>query len=177
MKIIAFGASYSRSSINKQLAAYAARHFENAEVEVLDLNTYQLPLYTIDLEIEIGHPQAAKDFITKLDEADILIISMGEHNGSYETAFKNLFDWGTRVKMHLFENKKILLLSTAPGARGGLSVLQAAQERFPRHGAEILAAFSLPNFGDNFSAEKGIINEEFRFEFFEAIEQAKAEFI
>ena len=37
-KIIAFGGSTSQTSINKQLATYAAHLFSNAEVEVLDLN-------------------------------------------------------------------------------------------------------------------------------------------
>ena len=40
-KIIAFGASSSKTSINKQLATYAANLFKNAEVEVLDLNNYE----------------------------------------------------------------------------------------------------------------------------------------
>jgi NAD(P)H-dependent FMN reductase len=36
MKIIAFGASYSKQSINKQFAAHATQHFAHAEIEVLD---------------------------------------------------------------------------------------------------------------------------------------------
>ena len=35
-KIIAFGGSSSRNSINKQLATYTANLFQNAEVEILD---------------------------------------------------------------------------------------------------------------------------------------------
>jgi NAD(P)H-dependent FMN reductase len=45
MKIIAFGASSSKDSINKQLAAYAAGLFENASVEILDLNDYEMPFF------------------------------------------------------------------------------------------------------------------------------------
>lgn len=47
MKIIAFGASPSKNSINKKLATYAATLFENAEVEVLDLNDFQMPIFTV----------------------------------------------------------------------------------------------------------------------------------
>jgi NAD(P)H-dependent FMN reductase len=50
MKIIAFGASPSKNSINKKLATYAAHLFENAEVEVLDLNDFQMPIFTVDIE-------------------------------------------------------------------------------------------------------------------------------
>jgi NAD(P)H-dependent FMN reductase len=34
-KIIAFGASYSKNSINKQFAHYAAQQFDNTIIELL----------------------------------------------------------------------------------------------------------------------------------------------
>ena len=43
-KIIAFGASSSKASINKQVAAYAANQLKNAMVEVLDLNDFEMPI-------------------------------------------------------------------------------------------------------------------------------------
>lgn len=174
MKIIAFGASHHRASINKQFAAYAASLFPEAEAEVLDLNDYELPMYTADKERELGNPQAAVDFVSKLDEADLLIISLSEHNGSYTASFKNLFDWASRVKLHLFENKKMLLLSTATGKGGGVFVLQSAEMRFPRHGADIIATFSLPRFHDNFSSEKGITDPGLGAAFLKVIEQVKS---
>jgi len=169
MKIIAFGASHHKASINKVFAAYTASQFENATVEVLDLNNYELPMFTVDEEREIGHPQAAHDFVAKLEEADLLIVSLSEHNGSYTASFKNLFDWGTRVKLRLFDHKKMLLISTATGAGAGVHVLEAAKTRFPRHGAEIIGTFSLPRFKDNFSAEHGILIDDLRAEFKELI--------
>ena len=105
MKIMAFGASYSKQSINKQFAEFAASQFSDATIEVLDLNQYQLPLFTVDIESELGSPAPVKAFLEKIEEADLLIISMAEHNGSYTVAFKNLFDWTSRLKMKLFEHK------------------------------------------------------------------------
>lgn len=173
MKIIAFGASYSSASINKTFAAYATGFFPATEIEVLDLKSFPLPLYTIDLEREIGKPQEAIDFVEKLATADLLIISVAEHNGSYTTAFKNLFDWASRFKVKMFENKKVLLLSTAPGPRGGFSALQSAITRFPIHGAEVLGSFSLPKFGDNFTGGEGITDETLKLEFMQVIDNAK----
>lgn len=46
MKIIAFGASTSSTSINKTLATYAANLVEGADVQVLDLNRYDVPLFS-----------------------------------------------------------------------------------------------------------------------------------
>ena len=175
MKIIAFGASYSTTSINKKLAAYAAQQFENHDVEVLDLNEYALPVFTVDLENEIGHPEIIQQFIQKLDSADLIIISMAEHNGSYTAAFKNLFDWTSRVKLNMFENKKLLLLSTSPGGRGAEGSLKTAAERFPRHGATILDQYSLPNFHQNFDTAKGILQEEKNAQLKEIINKIKSE--
>ena len=59
MKILAFAGSNSSQSINKKLALYAAGLFENAGVETLDLNDYELPLYSIDREKEMGKPELA----------------------------------------------------------------------------------------------------------------------
>lgn len=169
MKILAFGATYSEDSINKKLAAYTALQFGFKQTEVLDLNEYPLPLYTVDVEKKIGLPQEAKDFVEKIEEADVLVISISEHNGTYTTAFKNLFDWASRVKLEMFEDKKILLLSTAPGLRGGISGLEAAKSRFPIHGTEIIGAFSLPEFYKNFSEKEGILDKELKQKFQEVL--------
>ncbi|MEY4925827.1 MAG: hypothetical protein RI894_263 [Bacteroidota bacterium] len=173
MKIVSFGASSSKKSINQQFASYAAQQFENASIELLDINSFELPLFTIEREAEIGMPEAAKLFVSKLRQADLLIISLAEHNGSYTAVFKNLFDWASRVMLKMFENKKMILLSTATGPRGGLSVLEAAKSRFPIHGAIIIGSFSLPKFNENFSAESGIVHEELATAFAEFINTAK----
>ncbi len=79
-KIIAFGASSSKMSINKRLATFAAHQFENVEVEILDLNDYEMPVFSVDKENETGIPQLAHDFYAKLGSADLIIISFAEHN-------------------------------------------------------------------------------------------------
>ncbi|MBS7253100.1 NADPH-dependent FMN reductase [Flavobacterium branchiicola] len=150
MKIIAFGGSNSKQSINKRLATYAAGLFENADVEVLDLNDYAMPVFSVDLEKEVGQHKMAQSFLDKLKEADILVVSMAENNGNYSVAFKNVFDWSSRIEKDVFQHRPMLLLATSPGGRGGASVLGIAQNLFPRYGAEIKGTFSLPSFGANF---------------------------
>ena len=86
MKVIAFAASNSKQSINKQLVTYAASLLENADVELLDLNDYELPLFSVDIEKEIGQPALAQAFLDKLGHADALVISLAEHNGNYSAA-------------------------------------------------------------------------------------------
>ncbi|MGH2664820.1 NADPH-dependent FMN reductase [Flavobacterium sp.] len=150
MKIIAFAGSNSKNSINKKLATYVSHLFENHEVEVLDLNDFALPLFSVDLEKEIGQPQLAKDFLDKISSADRLVVSMAENNGNYSAAFKNAFDWASRQNKEVFQKKPMLLMATSPGGRGGATVLEIAKTAFPRYGADIQATFSLPSFNDNF---------------------------
>ncbi len=169
MKIVAFGASNSKKSINKEFAKFAANQFKSTSVEVLDLNDYPLPIYSIDLENEDGLPDNAILFHEKLKASDMIIISFAEHNGSYAVVFKNLFDWVSRVELKMFEGKKLFLLSTAPGPRGGLGVLEHAVDRFPRHGAVISAVYTLPQYNQHFSAEEGILDDELREKFLEKV--------
>jgi len=161
-KIIAFGASSSKTSINKQLATYAAHQFENASVEILDLNDYEMPIFSTDKEAETGIPLLAQDFYNKLGTADLIIISFAEHNGAYSAAFKNIFDWASRVNASTFQNKPTLLLSTSPGPRGGSTALDIAKSRFPFQGANVKGSFSLPSFYENFDVSNGIIKDEFK---------------
>lgn len=158
MKIVAFGGSNSKQSINKRLATYASSLFENAEVEVLDLNDFAMPVFSVDLEKEIGQHKVAQAFLNKLKEADILVVSMAENNGNYSVAFKNVFDWSSRIEKDIFQHKPMLLLATSPGGRGGASVLGIAQNLFPRYGAEIKGSFSLPAFGSNFDLQENKIS-------------------
>lgn len=158
MKIIAFAGSPSKNSINKKLATYTASLFKDAQVEVLDLNDYEMPLFSVDKEVIIGQHPLAKAFLEKIATADFLVVSLAENNGNYSAAFKNTVDWCSRINGKIFQEKAMLLMATSPGARGGASVLEIAKNNFPRFTAEIKAIFSLPSFNDNFDVENGKIS-------------------
>jgi chromate reductase, NAD(P)H dehydrogenase (quinone) len=158
MKIVAFAASNSQQSINKQLVTYAASLIDDAETEILDLNDYELPLFSVDKEEELGQPQAAADFLAKLGTADAILISFAEHNGSYTAAYKNLFDWCSRINPKVFQNKPMVLIATSPGRRGGASVLGAAVASAPFFSGEVKANLSIPSFNENFDTASGKLN-------------------
>ena len=159
-RILEFGASNSSTSINAQLATWAASQVEGAEVTKLDLNNFEMPIYSMDREKESGIPQLAQDFKKLVADSDGIIISFAEHNGSYSTAFKNIFDWMSRLGRPIWSEKPMLLLATSPGPRGGQLVLDAAVKSFLHQGGGVTGNFSLPSFGQNFSSEQGIINPE-----------------
>lgn len=165
MKVIAFGASSSSKSINKRLAAYTAslviQHHHDADIEVLDLNDFELPLFSADKELALGQPEAAKSFFNKLGESDAIIISFAEHNGNFTAAYKNLFDWASRIDKKVFQNKPMLLLSTSPGPGGAVNVLAIANNTTSHFAGIVKASLSVPNFFTNFDVETGkIINDD-----------------
>ncbi|PHR83916.1 MAG: NADPH-dependent FMN reductase [Colwellia sp.] len=160
MKLLAFAASSSSKSINKQLVTYAAslvKHSYNVEVEILDINDYEMPLFSQDKEAVLGQPQLAKDFFAKLGQADAIIISFAEHNGYYTSAYKNLFDWTSRIDKKLYQNKAMIFLATSPGPGGAGSVLAAATASASYFAGDVKASVSIPSFFDNFDSEKQVL--------------------
>ncbi|TMP37330.1 NADPH-dependent FMN reductase [Pseudoalteromonas rubra] len=155
MKVLVFAASNSRQSINQQLASYAASLIPNAEVEVLDLNEYEMPIYSIERETEGGIPDEAQRFYAKIGAADAIIVSFAEHNGSYSAAYKNLFDWTSRIDMKVYQNTPMLMMATSPGPGGAQSVLGSAVASAPYFAADVKASLSVPSFFDNFDLEAG----------------------
>lgn len=154
MKILTFAASSSSTSVNKQLAQYAASLAHSAEVELLDINDFEMPIFSSDKEKELGQPEPAKRFFQKIADADAIIISFAEHNGSYTAAYKNLFDWTSRIDMKVYQNKPMVMLSTSPGPGGAQSVLSAAVNSAPYFAADVKASVSVPSFFDNFDNEQ-----------------------
>lgn len=176
MKILAIAGSNSDTSINKQLVSYAASLIENAEVEIVDMNDFEMPIYKHQREVESGVPQEAKNLAEKIDAADMLLVSLAEHNGTYSTAFKNVFDWTSRIKgRKVWNDIPMFLMATATGPIGGLGVLEAASKRFPLHAGNIVETFTLPHFNDNFDKEnQKISNEEKNSELTEKIAKISA---
>ncbi len=156
-KVIAFAASSSSRSINKQLLTWAVGLLHDAEIEILDLNDYELPLFSVDREDELGQPQLAQDFLQKIIDSDGIVISFAEHNGNYSAAYKNLYDWVSRIQPKVYQGKNMVLLSTSPGGRGGKSVMELALAQIPRFGGDVRASVSVPSFGDSFDADAGAV--------------------
>lgn len=160
MKVLAFAATNHKASINKQLVTYAANVLaenKGADVEVLDLNDYELPIYSIERQTENGMHPLAQQFFDKIGAADVVLISFAEHNGSYSAVYKNLFDWTSRIDMKVYQNKPTVLLSTSPGPSGANSVLSAAVGSAEFFAMDLKGSLSVPSFNDNFDTDKGVL--------------------
>lgn len=168
-KIVAFGASSSKHSINRKLANFAALQVEDSEVNLLDLNDFDMAIFSVDREKESGIPVLAYTFKEHLKMSDGIIISFAEHNGAYSAAFKNIFDWISRIDNNVWMNKPMLLLSTSPGGRGGKTVLDIAVHKFKIMNQNTITSFCLPFFNKNYLEESGITDGVLQSEFKEQL--------
>jgi len=172
MKILAFAGSTSSTSINRELVKFVLKDFQDEEINLIDLNDFTMPVFSVDLEKK-GFPDEAHNFLKKIEECDVIICSLAEHNRSYSSAFKNVFDWSSRINVKVFQNKPMLLMSTSPGGYGGGNVMNTAKTFFPQFAADIKDTFSLPKFYENFDLESGVINPDMLKELKDKIENFK----
>ncbi|MEL6711023.1 MAG: NAD(P)H-dependent oxidoreductase [Pseudomonadota bacterium] len=177
MSILAFAASHSRQSINKQLVTYAASLLQqqvDVTVQIADLNDFVLPIYSVDLEEAHGIPELAQQFYQNIGAADGLLISFAEHNGLYAAVFKNLMDWMSRIDVKLYQHKPTVMLATSPGPGGAQRVLGIACDSAAHFGADLRARLSVPDFYNQFDQQAGRLTST---ELDQALQQAVAHLV
>ena len=126
-RILAFAGSTRRESFNKKLVAIAAEGAREAgaEVTLIDLKDFPLPLFDQDLEAEQGMPENGKKLKKLFIDHDGLLIASPEYNSSLPAVLKNGIDWVSRPapgepSLLAFRGKVATLMSASPGALGGL---------------------------------------------------------
>ena len=126
-RILAFAGSARKGSFNKKLLRVAAQAAEEAgaEVTVLDLAEYPLPLYDGDLEAREGLPASAAKLKQLFLDHDGLMIASPEYNSSITALLKNTIDWVSRPAkgegpLAAYKNKVAVLMAASPGGLGGL---------------------------------------------------------
>lgn len=126
-KILAFAGSTRAESFNKKLVKVAAAGAKEtgADVTIIDLRDYPLPLYDEDLEKKVGLPSNANKLKELLISHHGFLISSPEYNSSISGVLKNTIDWTSRqgddeFPMSCFKNKVTGLMSASPGGLGGL---------------------------------------------------------
>ena len=127
-RILAFGGSLRRDSYNQKLAAIAASggREAGAEVTVLSLRDFALPIFDEDLEATSGMPEAAKRLKAIFREHHGLIIASPEYNSSITAALKNAIDWVSRGEsddepfLSALAGKTAVVCSASPGGLGGM---------------------------------------------------------
>jgi chromate reductase len=126
-KIIAFAGSTRTDSFNKKLVKIASTGATEAgaDVTVVDLRDFPMPIYDSDLEQRDGLPSNARKLKDLMLTHQGFLISSPEYNSSISAVFKNTIDWASRqskeeIPLACFKNKIVGIMSASPGMLGGL---------------------------------------------------------
>jgi NAD(P)H-dependent FMN reductase len=135
-RLLAFCASTRKESLNRKLfpVLVAGAREAGAEVTVVDLNDYPMPLYNGDDEADHGMPEAAVRLLDLLAQHQGLLIVTPEYNGFFPPLLKNTLDWMSRPDpsgqsgLRHFTGKTAAISSASPGGFGGVRSLLATRQ-------------------------------------------------
>jgi chromate reductase, NAD(P)H dehydrogenase (quinone) len=126
-KILAFSGSARKNSYNQQLVEIAAQGAvqTGAEVTVINLADFPMPIFNQDDEAEHGLPEAARAFKQLLIAHDGFLIASPEYNSAFSPLLKNAIDWASRregdeAPLLAYRGKAAAIMAASPGALGGL---------------------------------------------------------
>lgn len=152
MKVLALAASNHSQSINRALVGYAAVRLQlfypGVEIEFIDLNDYEMPIYSIDRESANGVHALAQELFGRIGASDALIVSFAEYNGFVTAAWKNIYDWMSRIDQKVWQDRPLALLAATPGPRAGENVLQTQELTAPFFGMNIKGKYGVGNWRD-----------------------------
>lgn len=158
MKILLFAGSLRKDSFNKKLLFQIQQILKEdsaLEIQVLDLQVLNFPVYDGDIEAR-GIPESVSLMGKAITDADAVIISSPEYNGSISSPLKNTIDWVSRLRPVPWEKKNILLTGTSPGYFGTIRALGHTLAPFQALGSYVYPQnFALPKAGDAFEVDGG----------------------
>jgi chromate reductase, NAD(P)H dehydrogenase (quinone) len=126
-RILVFGGSLRAESYNQKLASIAAEaaRVAGADVTLIALRDFRMPLFDEDLEASEGMPEAAQKLKALFASNDGLIIASPEYNSTITAALKNAIDWVSRATstdekpLSVLSGKSAAILAASPGGFGG----------------------------------------------------------
>lgn len=168
-KILAFAGSLRKDSLNKKLIKIAVKGAQEAgaEVTLIDLKDYPLPVYDQDIEDSQGLPENAIKLKNLMLQHDGFLISSPEYNSSIPGVFKNLIDWTSRkatpeeVYLCCFIDKVVALMSASPSNLGGLRGLVHVRSIFNNIFSHVLPRQKcIPNADKAFDQQGNLIDKK-----------------
>lgn len=127
-RILIFSGSVRAGSYNTKLAALVGKHLAlgDADVTVISLKDYPLPIFDADLETNSGVPENAHKLKRLMQENDGVFIACPEYNAGVTPLLKNTIDWVSRLRdpgeeaKPAFKNRVFAIGAAATGDFGGM---------------------------------------------------------
>jgi len=166
-KILAFAGATRSQSWNKKLISVAVRAAEEAgaEVTLIDLRDYPMPLYDGDLEQAEGLPAMGRELKALMVASHAFLLSCPEYNSSISAVLKNTIDWISRPvagepRYVAFKGKVAGLLSASPANLGGVRALLTVRQVLNTLGVLVLPTqFALAHAASAFN-DDGTLKED-----------------
>jgi len=168
-KILAFAGSSRKESFNKKLVRIAAAGAESAgaEVSIIDLLDFPMPLFNQDLEAAEGMPDQARAFKQQLMAHDGLLIASPEYNSAFSPLLKNVIDWASRAEsddepsLVAYRGKVAAIMSASPGGFGGMRGLVFLRMLLGNIGVTVLPEqLAIPQAFKAFAEDGSLIDEK-----------------
>jgi NAD(P)H-dependent FMN reductase len=168
-RILAFGGSLRRESYNQKLVTIAVEgaRAAGAEVTLIALRDFPLPVFNEDLEAAEGLPASAKKLKQLFLEHHGLLISAPEYNSSITGALKNTIDWVSRAEsddepvLSAYIGKTAILCAASPGNLGGLRGLVHVRAILGNIGVTVLPdQVAVTKAHEAFSADGSLVDDK-----------------
>ena len=169
-RILCFAGSIRSESYNARLAALAAKvlAMRDADVTLISLADYPLPIYDADLEKESGVPEPARQLRALMVAHNGILIVSPEYNHSVTPLLKNTIDWISRTKASPdrvgspWKDRVFALGAASPGYYGGIrSLMHLRQILTGSLGCTVLPEqVSVPSAASAFAPDGSLSNEK-----------------
>jgi chromate reductase len=145
IKILAFAGSGRKNSFNKKILKCAVQGASDAgaQVTVVELADFNMPIFNEDDEAAHGIPEGAMAFKKLLIEHDGFLLASPEYNSAYSALLKNSIDWASRMSegekpLQAYRGKVAGIMAASDGALGGLRGLVSVRMLLENLGTMVL---------------------------------------
>ena len=137
MRILGISGSLRRGSHNRRLLR-AAGALLPPGVELAEWDGLAgLPAY--DEDLEDAPPEAVREFLACVEDADALLIATPEYNSSLPGALKNAIDWASRpFPENVLRHKPCVVIGASTGLFGAVWAQAEVRKTLKASGADVL---------------------------------------
>ena len=168
-KILAFSGSSRKESWNRKVLNVAVQGARDAgaEVTVVNLGDYPMPIYDADWHEANGVPENMLKLRALMMQANGLLIASPEYNASITPLLKNTLDWLSQSVDGAsggapYANKIGALLGASAGAFGTIRALPHVSTILSNLGVFMLPVVAVPGVVQAFDATGNMSNERTR---------------
>ena len=119
-----------------------------------------MPIYSPDRQKADGVHPLAQALFDEIGASDAVIVSFAEYNGFVTAAWKNIYDWMSRIDQKVWQDKPLVLLAASPGGRAGANVLRTQEQTAPFFGMNIKGKYGVGKWAEAWDGSALVKNDD-----------------